>query len=72
MSDLISNIITENEDDKFVLDGLNLVVKLFTNIVQNPKEEKYRTIKSSNKTIETKILGLKGGIDELIIATGFE
>lgn len=41
---------------------------LITNIVEKPTEEKYRTVKCSNKIINQKILSKSGGVDFLICA----
>lgn len=55
---LLDEIVTNNEDDKATLAGLNLTIKLLSNIVSNPTEEKYRTVNASNKTIATKVFSL--------------
>ena len=39
--------------------------------MKNPKDEKFRMIKKTNGTIQKKLLGLKGGINELIQALGY-
>ena len=41
---------------------------LITNIVEKPTEEKYRTVKCSNKIINQNILSKSGGVDFLICA----
>ena len=39
--------------------------KLLNNVLSNPKESKYRTIKISNKTIQQKIVAMQGGVEFL-------
>eukprot|EP01035_Chromulina_nebulosa_P039032 gene39032-52736_t len=41
---------------------------LITNIIKNPAEEKFRTVKCSNKILNQKILSKSGGADFLICA----
>ena len=36
-----------------------------------PTEEKFRTLKTTNKVIAEKLFSLKGGINELIIELGY-
>jgi len=66
----LAAIVDQNEDQP-TLDGLNLLLRLIGNIIKNPKEMKYRTIKSSNAKIASTIFSLKGGIPSLIEAFGF-
>merc|ERR1712070_132680 len=40
-------------------------------IMNNPKEEKFRTIKKANKAIQAKLLSLEGGVDKVIEGMGF-
>jgi hypothetical protein len=53
------------------MDGLNLLLKLTNNILNKPKEEKFRTVKKTIKAIQAKIFSLKGGLIELLLAMGF-
>jgi|ERR1712070_67413 hypothetical protein len=46
-------------------------MKLANNIMNNSKEEKFRTIKKTNKAIQSKLLSLEGGIDKVIEGMGF-
>ena len=46
-----------DETEKLV-EGLTILQKLINNIIKNPREEKFRTIKKSNNTIKTKLLSL--------------
>ena len=52
------------------MDGITLLQKLVLNIVKNPTDPKFRSIKKSNKVIASKLLSLKG-VDWLLIAIGF-
>ena len=45
------------ETDKLV-EGLTILQKLINNILNNPREEKFRIIKKSNNAIKTKLLSL--------------
>ena len=47
-----------------------MLQKLVLNIVKNPSEQKFRSVKKTNKVIGQKLLSLKG-IDSLITALGF-
>lgn len=49
---------------------LALLEKLLSNVIQNPVELKFRSIKSSNTTIQKKILDRNGGV-EFLHALGF-
>lgn len=66
MATLLGEITSANED-KPILDGLILMLKLVSNIVQKPTEEKFRTVKMTNKTIDAKLFSLKGGVKDLFI-----
>ena len=48
-----------NEQSKYV-EGISILLKLIDNIINEPQNTKYRTIKLENKTIKTKLLSLKG------------
>ena len=45
--------------------------QVFTAIVENPQDNKYKILKFSNKHVQNKILSRRGGL-EILIATGFE
>lgn len=47
-----------------------LICQVIENILLNPTEEKYRTLKTSNAAVKTKLLGISGG-NELLHALGF-
>lgn len=44
---------------------LDIIEKIFTNIINDPTNEKFRSVKSSNNTIKRKILDVVGGPDFL-------
>ena len=52
-------------------DLLNLLQTLCQNIILNPMEAKFRTIKLNNKTIENRLINRKGGL-EFLAAAGFK
>ena len=58
-------------EDKLTLEGLNLMLKLVSNIVGKPKEDKFRLIKKTNKVIEGKLFSLRGGVDLVFAQMGF-
>lgn len=55
--------------DRF--DGaIELLSKILKNIIENPEDEKYRSIKRDNPKIKEKLTGFKSGI-EIIKLLGF-
>lgn len=48
-----------------------LLGKLLDNKVKNPEEAKFNSFKRTNPKVASKILALKGGIDDLIVTLGF-
>jgi PUB domain len=52
-------------------DLLNLLQTLCQNILLNPTEPKFRSIKLNNKTIENRLINRKGGL-EFLTAAGFK
>ncbi|KAG8454456.1 hypothetical protein GDO86_000903 [Hymenochirus boettgeri] len=67
----ILKIHTYNKDREKVKVGIDTVAKYFGNIVSHPDEEKYQTIKLSNKVFQEKIHCLEGS-HEFLQAVGFE
>lgn len=59
-----------NKKSSYV-NGVTIFLKLLTNIIDNPKEEKYRKFKRSNQRISSDLLSLDG-IEEIIVDVGFE
>jgi hypothetical protein len=51
--------------------ALGILIKLVGNPLENESEPKFRTVKLDNKTIKTKVIALKGGL-ELLKAVGFK
>ena len=51
--------------------ALSTASKLLNNIISNPMEEKYRSIKKSNAAFNKRLGGVQGG-EALLLAAGFE
>ena len=45
-----------NPDREALIDGFEILYKLMSNCASNPSEDKYKTIKTSNKTIQAKVM----------------
>lgn len=60
----------ENPNDVF-LDVAKLLLTYADNILRNPNEEKYRSIRIGNPTFSTKLLPIKGAV-ECLFEMGFE
>ena len=60
----------ENPPDTFNSTS-QLLLRIATNIVQEPNEPKYRTLKLSTNTFQNKLLPVKGAV-ECLFAMGFE
>ncbi len=65
----IFNLRSENED-KIYKECTYILCKYFQNIVDSPDEPKYRCIKSSNQTFQSK-LGHVRGVEDVFLKTGF-
>ena len=48
-----------------------LLEKLISNIISNPNDPKYRTIKTTNPAIQAKLMSVKG-IEKLILMLGYQ
>lgn len=59
-----------NPKDAYVT-GVNILVKLLTNVIDNPKDEKYRRFKKTNQRISNELLSLDGMVD-MLAESGFE
>jgi hypothetical protein len=70
MATLLDEIVEQNDPEAFKA-GLKLLIKLNKNVLDSPSEEKFRTMKKSNKVIAAKLFSLKGGIIELIRNMGY-
>ena len=64
--------LVQNNADEACFEGLTLLAKLVENKVKTPEEAKFNRFKRSNPKIASKILSLKGGVNDLILAMGFE
>eukprot|EP01017_Pseudomicrothorax_dubius_P019816 TRINITY_DN2185_c0_g1_i1.p1 TRINITY_DN2185_c0_g1~~TRINITY_DN2185_c0_g1_i1.p1 ORF type:complete len:188 (+),score=48.67 TRINITY_DN2185_c0_g1_i1:344-907(+) len=62
--------ITLNNPDDAVIEAYDLLFKLLSNIITNPAENKFRTIKPTNQTLRTKLFNVKY-VEELLQALGF-
>lgn len=60
----------ENSNEEF-LDASKLLITYADNILRNPNEEKYRSIRIGNPTFSTKLLPIKGAV-ECLFEMGFE
>ncbi|XP_063288651.1 UBX domain-containing protein 6 [Pelobates fuscus] len=67
----IMKIHTFNKDREKVKVGVEIMTKYLDNIVGHPEEEKYRSIRMSNKVFQEKISHLEGA-HEFFEAVGFE
>ena len=71
--DCVALIIASNDHGTSVA-GLDILHKLVSNILKNPTEEKFRVLKTSNKTIQAKLMALKPTekVLELLEALGYQ
>ncbi|XP_073450896.1 UBX domain-containing protein 6 isoform X1 [Aquarana catesbeiana] len=67
----IMKIYTLNKDQAKVKLGIETITKYLDNIIASPNEEKYRTIRFSNKVFQERIKILEGSL-EFFGAVGFE
>ena len=63
--------IKESHDEQEMMAALDILLKLIHNILKYPKDEKYRGIKKSNKTIASKLLNIEG-MHEFLLFIGYE
>ncbi|KAL7416643.1 hypothetical protein BDY24DRAFT_377771 [Mrakia frigida] len=49
---------------------ISITIKICENIIENPSDPKYRTIKATSKVLKNNIIDIKGG-QELFVALGF-
>lgn len=52
------------------LESVTILLKLLDNVIREPNNEKYRTIRLENKTIKEKLLSLNG-VREFLMKIGF-
>lgn len=62
--------LTEKFDRIAIADGLALLLKLLGNIAKHPGDVKYRKIKTTNKTLASRVFSLRG-IESILTALGF-
>ena len=67
----IIKLIQQDNSCDSVADGLKILLKLFKNIINNPIDLKFRTIKTTNKVISEKLMTLDH-IHEFLSACNFE
>ena len=67
------NLVTRLERNPKVLyiNGVTILLKLLGNIIENPKDEKYRKFKKTNQRIASDLLSVDG-MELLILDAGFE
>lgn len=52
------------------IEGVTILLKLLDNVIREPHNDKYRTIRLENKTIKEKVLSLNG-VREFLMKIGF-
>lgn len=70
ISSLINQIKAQNSE-QVVSEAFGILLKLISNILVNPTDEKFKVIKKTNKVINEKLLRCAGTID-LVHAVGYE
>ena len=60
-----------NNSEKDFLDASEILLKMANNILNNPTEEKYRSVRIANATIMNKLLPVEGAM-ECLFAMGFQ
>ena len=66
----VKELVEENSESVF-LKACEVLIKFASNIIDKPKEEKFRQIKLTNKHVQEKLLIAAGGI-ECLFAMGFQ
>jgi peptide-N4-(N-acetyl-beta-glucosaminyl)asparagine amidase len=61
----------EENDREPLMTSLTICLKLLDNIINNPKEEKYKKFKKSNKKISSELLSVNG-MESIFLEVGFE
>lgn len=67
---LITNLEHFNSSERYS-DGVVILLRLLDNVIREPQNNKYRTIRLENKVIKEKLLCLNG-IRELLTSIGYE
>ena len=64
------NTLNQENQPEVLEQGLWILYKLFLNIVYNPKDQKYRNIKTTNNTLKSKVFNIEK-INQLLEIVGF-
>lgn len=67
---LVTNLECLNSTEQYS-DGVVILLRLLDNVIREPQNNKYRTIRLENKVIKEKLLCLSG-IRELLTSIGFD
>lgn len=65
----VLNLEASAERNQYV-EGVKILLKLLDNVIREPHNDKYRTIRLENKTIKEKVLSLNG-VREFLMKIGF-
>ena len=60
-----AKMLVKDNNKYLVMDALNILLKLFENIIKDPNEVKYRNFKISNETLKNKVLNLNHSLSYL-------
>lgn len=66
---ILAEIMLLNKSDE-ITTCFNLLVKLFNNIIEKPKEEKFRTFNKNNEHLKAKVLNIKQ-VEKLLEVIGY-
>lgn len=66
----LAELLETNPKSSYI-NGVTIFLKLIGNIIDNPKEEKYRRFKRTNQRISSEVLSVNG-MEQLILDSGFE
>jgi len=64
----LASVCSDSQRTKVALETLE---KIMRNVLADPHEPKFRTLKAENKTVKEKVLACRGG-REMLLAAGFE
>ncbi len=70
IKEIVENI-RDKYEEKYVGESLRILKKLFTNLLDKPKEEKYQKIKKTNENIKYKVLFIEEFLG-LLYFVGYE
>lgn len=66
ISRIAAKDITGANEDRLALACIETLLKIAQNVLNHPNEQKYSSMKASNKLLQTKVLNAKGGEDYLM------